>query len=376
MSNIKANSNKIALFLPSLHVGGAERVLLNLAWGFDERGLAVDLVVAKAEGPYLSQVPKGIRVVDLRASRILTSVPALAHYLRRERPAVMLSAIDHANIVALWARKLSAAPSRIVVSVHSTLTRATSNEPHVRGRLVPRLAGWFYPWADEVVAVSQGVAEDLAASTGLSAERIKVIYNPVVTPELLKKAQEPLDHPWFASGQPPVILAVGRLTVAKDYPTLIRAFALVRAKRSVRLMILGEGEERSGLENLVRELKLEENVLLPGHVDNPYNYMAQAAVFVLSSAWEGFGNVLVEAMAVGTPVVSTDCPSGPAEILEGGKWGRLVPTGNPAALADAITATIIDRPGDAGLDRYLENFGLERISGEYLKVLLPMLSRT
>jgi len=376
MSNIKTNNNKIALFLPSLHVGGAERVLLNLARGFDERGLAVDLVVAKSEGEYLSHVPKGVRVFDLRASRILTSVPALAHYLRRERPAVMLSAIDHANIVALWARKLSAVPSRIVVSVHSTLTRATAHEPHVRGRLVPRLAGWFYPWADAVVAVSRGVAEDLAASTGLSAERIKVIYNPVVTPELLKKAQESLDHPWFASGQPPVILAVGRLTAAKDYHTLIGAFALVRAERPVRLMILGEGEERCGLENLVRELKLEENVLLPGHIDNPYNYMAQAAVFALSSAWEGFGNVLVEAMAVGTPVVSTDCPSGPAEILEGGKWGRLVPAGNPAALADAITATIIDRPDDAGLDRYLENFGLERISGEYLKVLLPILSRT
>ncbi|MBT9173925.1 MAG: N-acetylgalactosamine-N,N'-diacetylbacillosaminyl-diphospho-undecaprenol 4-alpha-N-acetylgalactosaminyltransferase [Syntrophomonadaceae bacterium] len=375
MASIKVSSIKIALFLPSLHVGGAERVLLNLARGFAERGLAVDLVVAKAEGPYLSQVPKEVRIVDLRASRILTSLPALALYLRRERPEVMLSAIDHANIVALWARKLSAAPSRIVVSVHSTLTRATDNEPHVRGRLVPRLVAWFYPWADAVVAVSRGVAEDLAASTGLSAERIKVIHNPVVTPELLKKAKEPLEHPWFASGQPPVILAVGRLTAAKDYPALIKAFKLVRADRPARLMILGEGEGRTGLEALVRELGLEKDVLLLGHVDNPYNYMALAAVFALSSAWEGFGNVLAEAMAVGTPVVSTDCPSGPAEILEGGKWGRLVPAGNPEMLAGAIVASIMDRPDSAGLESRAKDFGLEKISGEYLKVLLPMLSQ-
>lgn len=360
---------RLALFLPSLHVGGAERVMLNLARGFAERGLTVDLVAAKAEGPYLSQVPEEVRIVDLGASRILTSVPALVRYLRGERPAAMLSAIDHANIVALWARKLAAVPSRTVVSVHSTLSRATAGESQTRGRLVPRLAGWFYPWADAVVAVSQGVAEDLACSTGLPRERIKVIHNPVVTPEMLRKAKEQLEHPWFAPGRPPVILAVGRLTAAKDYPTLIRAFALLREGRTVRLMILGEGEGRVGLEGLVRELGLEKDVLLPGHVDNPYNYMARAAVFVLSSAWEGFGNVLAEAMAVGTPVVSTDCPSGPAEILEGGKWGRLVPAGNPEMLADAISSTLTDRPDSAGLINRAQDFALERISGEYLKVL-------
>lgn len=343
--------------------------MVNLARGFVERGLAVDLVLAKAEGPYLSQVPKEVRVVDLQASRVLTSLPGLVRYLRRERPKALLSALDHANIVALWARKLTAVQCRLVVSVHNTLSLATDNASTVQGRLMPRLIRRFYPWADAIVAVSQGVAEDLAKTTGLPRERIRVIYNPVVTPELLEKVRQPLDHPWFMPGQPPVILSVGRLTVQKDYPTLIRAFARVREERPARLIILGEGEERPNLESLVRELGLQGDVSLPGFVENPYAYMARAVVFALSSAWEGFGNVLVEAMAVGTPVVSTDCPSGPAEILEGGKWGRLVPVGNPEMLADAIITTLKHQHDSTSMVGRAQVFGLESIIGEYWEVL-------
>lgn len=360
----------MALFLPSLRGGGAERVMVNLARGFVERGLAVDLVLAKAEGPYLSQVPREVRVVDLQASRVLTSLPGLVRYLRRERPAAMLSALDHANIVAIWARKLAGVRCRVVVSVHSTLSRATVNASTSRGHLIPSLIRMFYPWADAVVAVSRGVAEDLVRTTGMPQESVKVIYNPVVTPELLEKAREPLDHPWFAPGQPPVILSAGRLTAAKDYPTLIRAFALVRAERPARLMILGEGDERANLESLVRELGLKDDISMPGFVDNPYAYMARAAVFVLSSAWEGFGNVLVEAMAVGTPVVSTDCPSGPAEILEGGRWGRLTPVSDASALAAAIIANLKEGPKDPkGLRCRARTFSLHNIVEKYLEVL-------
>lgn len=362
-------AKNIALFLPSLRGGGAERVMLNLARGFAEQGQEIDLVLAKAEGPYLSQVPSDVRVVDLRASRVLASLPALVCYLKREQPTAILSAMDHANIVALWARKIARVKSRVIVSVHNTLSRSTVNADTSRGRLMPRLIRMFYPWADAIVAVSKGVADDLAKTTGLPRERIRVIYNPVVTPELLEKAREPLAHPWLEPGQPPVILSVGRLTKQKDYPNLIRAFARVRSKRPARLMILGEGEERPKLEALVRELGLEADVSLPGFVDNPYAYMARAAVFVLSSAWEGFGNVLVEAMAVGTPVVATDCPSGPAEILENGKWGRLVPVGAPEMLADAIIAIFNNRHKYSGSNRRSQIFNLESICEQYLKVL-------
>jgi glycosyltransferase involved in cell wall biosynthesis len=257
-------------------------------------------------------------------------------YLRREKPLALLSTLDHANIVALWAKRLSGSQARIVVRVTSTITFSSNNASSLRGRLVPWLIRCFYLKADGIVAVSKGVAQDLSRNFGIPAERIKVIYNPAVTPELFKRAKEPVEHPWFAPGQPPVILGVGRLTKAKNFPTLIRAFALVRRQRPARLMILGEGEERPRLEALVKELGLEEDVALPGFIDNPYAYMARAGVFVLSSAWEGLPYVLIQSMACGCPVVSTDCPSGPAEILENGKYGPLVPVGDVEVLAEAI----------------------------------------
>lgn len=358
----------VALYLHSLGGGGVERVMINLARGLSERGLAVDLVLAKAEGPYLSHVPPKVRVVDLGASRVLASFPGLVRYLREERPTVMLSALDHVNVVALWAGKFSGVPVRVVVSVHTTLSRASASAASLRARLTPFWIRPFYPWAHSVVAVSQGVADDLVRLTGLPKEKVRVIYNPVLTPELFAKAEENLEHPWFAPGEPPVVLGVGRLTAAKDYATLIRAFARVRQERPVRLMILGEGEERPNLETLVRELRLDKDVTLPGFVENPYKYMKRAGVFVLSSQWEGLPTVLVEALAVGTPVVSTDCPSGPAEILEGGKVGRLVPVNDVEALAQAILVGLDEERGRA-IER-MTAFSLDRVVEQYVEVLM------
>jgi glycosyltransferase involved in cell wall biosynthesis len=339
-----------------------------LARGFAERGYEVDLVLAKAEGPYLSQVPDNIRVIDLKSPRVLYSLPGLIRYLRQERPHALLSALDHANIVALWAKKLSRVPIRVVVSVHSTLSRASTNATSIRARLIPSWARIFYPWADAVVAVSKGVADDLIKLTELPQEKVHVIYNPVVTPELFAKADEPLDHPWFEPSEPPVILSVGRLTPAKDYSTLIKAFALVRKEMPARLMILGEGEERPKLEALIRDLGLEKDVALPGFVNNPYKYMKHAAVFVLSSQWEGLPTVLIEALALGIPVVSTDCPSGPSEILEGGKWGILVPVGNIEALAKAISNEIVARQTKEINERF-KDFALDKVTIKYLEIL-------
>jgi glycosyltransferase involved in cell wall biosynthesis len=361
---------QIAIFAPSLSGGGAERVMVNLAGAFTKRGLKVDLVLAKAQGPCLAAVPPEVRLVDLRASSILASVPQLVRYLRQEQPTALLSALDHANVIALWARRLAGVPDRVVVSVHSTLSIAAQHAPRIRGQLMPFFARRFYPWADIVVAVSKGVAEDLAECTGLPRERIQVIYNPVVTSEINSLAESPLDHPWFVPGEPPLVLGAGRLSAEKDFPTLIRAFARARQQRGARLVILGEGEERPDLEALIRELGLGADVALPGFVDNPYAYMARAAVLVLSSRWEGFGNVLAEAMACGTPVVSTDCPSGPAEILEGGRWGPLVPMGDVAALTEAILAQL-DSTAPAGMvESVTARFHEDRIVEQYLDVLM------
>jgi glycosyltransferase involved in cell wall biosynthesis len=279
----------------------------------------------------------------------------------------MLSALNHANIVAIWARFLSRAKMCLVVTEHSTLSLSTENTSSVRAKFMPVLIKAFYPYADAVVAVSRRVAEDLVARTGLPADKVKVIYNPVITPELFVKAEEPLDHPWFRPGEPPVILGVGRLTRAKDFPTLIRAFALVRKERLARLMILGEGEERPNLEALAHELGLEEEVALPGFVENPYKYIARAGVFALSSAWEGLPTTLVEALALGTPVVSTNCKSGPEEILEEGRWGRLVPVGNIEELAKAIGESLsMPRSLNVGA---LDRFRVDIVVDRYLEVM-------
>lgn len=367
-----SRGRKIALFMPTLDGGGAERVMLTLAGEFIRIGLAVDLVVSAARGVLTGDIPAGVRVMDLAASRLIRSTLPLAKYLRREHPNVVLSAMIEANCVAVWARALSRTRPRLVLSEHSNLSLATAHEPARRKRWLPRFARWAYPHADAVVAVSSGVADDLASTIGFRRECIHVIYNPIITPALLAMSREPLDHPWFKAGEPPVVLGVGRLVEQKDFPTLIRAFALLRRQRPARLLILGEGEDRRALTELVRELGVEGEVALPGFVHNPYQFMRAADVFVLSSAWEGFGNVIAEALACGTSVVSTDCPSGPSEILEGGKWGRLVPVGSPKQLGAAIIDAL-DRPvSRSGLDSSLQRFDEQRVAAQYLAVLMGM----
>lgn len=363
-----ANCRSIALYLPSLRGGGAERVMVALANGFAARGFAVDLVLAKAEGPFLGYVAASVRVVDLGARRVASSLPRLVGYLRREQPRALLSAMNHANVIALLARRLAGVTTRLVVSEHANFSQSMTVEPSRRGRLMPWFMRRTYPWADSVVAVSAGVADDLARAIALPRESIKVIYNPVVGEQTLCLANAPLDHPWFAPGEPPVVLGVGRLTAQKDFDVLIRAFASVRNMRPARLMILGEGELRPELEALVRQLGIGADVALPGFQANPLAYMRRAALFVLSSRFEGLPTVLVEAMACGTPVVSTDCPSGPAEILEGGKWGRLVPVGDAPALADAMAATLAEA-NPPQVEARAAAFGVENAVNAYLQLM-------
>jgi len=359
--------NNLAIFLMDLDGGGAERVMINLARGFAEQGLNVDLVLVKAEGPYLSQLPPNVRVVKLGSSRLIFSIPALAAYLKQEEPPVLISALEDTNIVALSAKKLAGVSTQVIVTVHNHLSCEATNATSLKRRLTPQLVKFFYHWADTIVAVSQGVAQNLF-ELGLPPKKIKAIYNPIVTPELNEKLQESLEHPWFLPNQPPVILGAGRLEKQKDFPTLIRAFAQVRQHYQVRLMILGEGTERSHLESLVQNLNLTEDVVFAGFVANPYVYMARATVLVLSSAWEGFGNVLVEAMAAGTPVVSTNCESGPAEILANGQYGKLVSVGDSEEMSEAIMTTLKDIQDGEVLKQRANEFSLKNAIIEYRKL--------
>jgi glycosyltransferase involved in cell wall biosynthesis len=364
----KQSPPDVALFLRGLYGGGTERILLTLARGFAERGLKVDLVLARAEGPYLAQVHPQVRIVDLQAQWMPSSLPKLVRYLRQVQPLNLIAALHYPCEIALWARQLAGVSTRIIVSEHNTLSLEAARIPQISVHLTSLAARLFYPWADEIVAVSQGVATDLTQIIHLPADRIQVIYNPVLTPELFSLAQEPVAHPWFKSGQPPVILGVGRLHPQKDFPTLIHAFDRVRQVRSARLMILGDGPERERLTALIAELGLTNDVALPGFVQNPYAYMSKASVFVLSSAWEGLGNVLIEAMAVGTPVVATNCESGPAEILDRGKYGHLTPVGDSEAIAAAILSVLAGHapPLDP---QWLDQFTAEICVQKYLDLL-------
>lgn len=366
MRALPAGRPDVALFLPALDAGGAERVMLDLAAAFLERGVAAELVLASRRGPYLRDVPAELPVVDLRRSRVATSLVPLAAYLRRRRPRALLSTLEHANVVALAASRF--APGVRVVMREANTVSSDLRLDGARSRVLLRLMRWTYPRADAVIAVSAGVARDLAERLGVPAARLHVIQNPVLTPRLREGACQPLDHPWFVGDAPPVVLAAGRLTPQKGFATLLRAFARARDVRPCRLVVLGEGEQRAELEALAVELGVREAVALPGFVPNPFPFMARCGAFVLSSAWEGLPNVLIQAMALGAPVVATDCPSGPAEILDGGALGALVPVGDEGAMANAIVDALGRGPA-APQPRWLERYDRDAVARRYLEVL-------
>ncbi len=361
-------SGHVAFYLPSLRGGGAEKVILNLAREFSQRGHTVDIVLVEAYGAYLDDVPEEINIVNLDTRRFFAALPKLIQYLNRTEPDALLSTIDTANIVSMCAKHLSGVSTRVVIRISNTIS---TKEEHgeLKHRLVHRIAKQVYPYADGIVAVSDGVTQDLQTTMGLPSELITTIYNPSVTPELQEKKEESIDHPWF-SEPVPVILGVGEFTKQKDFLTLIRAFSILLRDRDARLILLGKGPEKEVLEKEIKKLGLEENICLPGFVENPYAYMTNADVFVLSSRWEGCPNVLIEALACGIPIVSTNCPSGPKEILEDGKWGELVPVEDTTAMAKAINEKI-DTGCLAESEHYAHSrFSVETITTEYKKELL------
>ena len=366
---MNTTKERLAFFLPGLYEGGAERIILNLAKGISARGYAVDLVLARAEGPYLPQIPDTVRLIDLRAPRVLGSLPALVKYLQCERPTALLSAL-FANVIALWARRLCSVPGRLVITEHNTLSSIVKNTNDLRWKLYPKLAKWFYPWADNIIAVSNYVANDLTQVAKIPHDLIQVIYNPIVTPDLLDKSEASFEHPWFKDSETaPVVLAIGRLTDQKGFDVLIRAFSLVRKNRSVRLLILGEGENRPALQSLIMTLGLEQEVNLMGFVQNPYPYLSRASLFVLPSRWEGLPTVLVEALYLDTPIIATDCPGGSREILKDGLYGRLVPVDDPLLLAEAIERSMDNHRSCPPKESWTP-FTLEFVMDRYLNLLL------
>lgn len=365
---MSAQRPDLALFLPSLRGGGAERVMMDLARAAADTGRAVDVVVVNRHGAVTDDLGPGVRIVDLDRGRAATALPAFLRYLWRARPPALLSTLEHTNVLAVVATRLIRG-TRVVLREANTPAQDLEYEGR-KGRWLLRAMRWAYPLADAVVAVSQGVAGGLTDDLGLAPERTHVVFNPVITPRVLEGGRVRPDHPWFAAGEPPVVLAVGRLVEQKGFDVLLRAFASATARAACRLVILGEGPERDALRSSAERLGVADSVDLPGFVTNPFGYMAHSGVFVLSSRWEGLPNVLIQALAVGAPAVATDCPSGPREVLDGGRWGALVPVDDVEAMADAIVAAL---DGDAPRlpESWYGRYRLEDVTDAYLAILEP-----
>jgi glycosyltransferase involved in cell wall biosynthesis len=327
---------RIAVVLQDLAGGGAERVMLNLAKGFADAGHHVQLVLVRYAGAYASEVPANVEVVALNGGRTIKSIGLLARYFRVQQPDAVIAALPHVNIAAILARLLSNKRTTLIVTehVHVSIDRKSI------GLSLLKLAYWAMPLAyrlaDHIVSVSKGAAADLADVLRVARDRVQTIYNPVEVDHIVASSQTPPDHPWFKNNGYKVVLGVGRLVEAKDFRTLIQALAILRYRGDWKLVILGEGPDREQLELLIQEAGLQEHIDLAGFRHDVARFIAHSTVFALSSKWEALPTVLIETLALGTPIVSTDCQSGPAEILESGRYGMLVPVGDPRALAAAI----------------------------------------
>jgi glycosyltransferase involved in cell wall biosynthesis len=359
----------VALFVPSLEIGGAERVVVMLANEFARRGLRTEVVTACAFGPYRRDLGSEVLATCLGARSVALSLPPLARYLRTRNPAALFCFLNRANIVGLAARRLAGVRLPVVVSERSNLSAGTPFDGGRFGRILPFLMRRAYPSAEAVVAVSQGVADDLSQALAMPRDRIKVVHNPLDFDRISTLAEAEPAHPWLKHKARPVIVSVGRLHPAKDFGTLIRAFSLLRRDRPCRLIILGDGDERSRLEREIQACNLtSDDVDLPGFARNPFAFVKRADLFALSSRFEGFPNALVEAMACGTRIVATDCRSGPFEILEGGRWGRLARVGAAAGLSEALKAAL-DDPEPPDVVSRARQFTIEASADAYLGLL-------
>ncbi|MFA5940520.1 MAG: glycosyltransferase [Sinimarinibacterium sp.] len=365
--------SRLAIFIPSFDNGGVERMLINLATGISARGVDVDFLATRTDAPYFKTLAPAVRLIDLGARDPSGQLKALLTYLEESRPDALLSAKDECDDIALAAKRQTRVGTRFYIRAVVNVSQRLGYRNPIKRWTTRRWMRAVYPQADGIVAVSQGVADDVAAITGIPVERIHVAPNPVVRPDIYAQAEALPDHPFYKDRQLPLVLGVGRFGRQKNFELLLKACALANRERPLRLIILGSGHRQRRLLSLASRLGIDDRVSFPGFQPNAYAYMRHADLFVLSSLWEGSPNVLTEALALGTPVVSTDCPSGPREILQGGAIGPLVPLNDPPAMARAILKVLAEPPPrercraattDYSIDnsaaRYIHHMGLDQ----------------
>ena len=360
----------IALFLPSLEGGGAERAFVDLANQFVDLGIRVDLVLVRAKGPYLSEVRNEVRVVDLQSSRTTLAVLKLSRYLRKNRPDAVISGLDNANITSMIACIAAGCSKRAILTQRSIPSECYGlHYPHIQ-RLWLTILRLIYVRAKLIISNSHAASHDLCEGFGIPPAKLAVIHNSVDMVRIERLAIEDPKHPWTTSSAKPLLLSVGSLRPVKNFSTLLNAFAIVRQLLDCNLVVLGEGTERNRLEALAQKIGVSDSVQFLGFDANPFRWMSKASLLISSSITEGCPNVIQQALACGTPIVATDCPGGTSEILEGGKWGRLVPVANPQAMADAIIATLKDKSHPNGRLRAAD-FDPRKNAKQSLKLILP-----
>jgi len=355
---------RLAILAPLKSWGGIEGKIVTLSREFLAQGVAVELLLARGgQIPYPERLPAEVEIVDLNSGGKADTALKLARRLRRNPPDALLTAKDHAAKAALIGRALAGSSVPIYIKLTNTLSAT------LRRKLRWRTAQWLYPRADGAIAVSTGVRDDFLAHFRMPPDRVTTIYNPTITPEFPERMRQPVNHPWLQGSGPPVIIGMGRLTPQKDFATLLRAFARLRQMQPARLIILGEGPLRSDLEGLADELGITQELDLPGFIPDPLPWLYRADLFALSSRYEGLANVLIEALATGTPAVATNCPSSPQEILESGRWGPVVPVGDDEALAQGMRQAIASPPPQEALAASLERFRSGPVARRYLELM-------
>lgn len=367
LMSVEANHNlKVSILLPDLRPGGAERLHVNLAEEWGRSGVSAEFVLGNASGELLHYLPSSSKVIDLKAARVRNVLRSLVKYLKESKPDAIIAAMWPLTVFAPLASRLAGFKGRVIISEHSPLSIAYGRHGRLHRLIMRASQRLFYPLADVRVAVSSGIADDLATLSGLHREQFMVIHNPAA----LGKVNVNAACPEQLSRRPgPIILTVGTLKPVKRHDLLIEAFARMPASLDTTLCILGEGRMREQLEGQIDRLGLQGRVLLPGFAVDPGPWYAHSDLFVLSSDYEGFGNVIVEAMEYGVPVVSTDCPVGPTEILEQGLYGRLVSPANVEALASGMLASLREEPDRDALKRRARDFSLDVIARHYLDVM-------
>jgi len=362
---------KVAIFIPSLRGGGAENSMVNLANAIAKSGISVDLLVANAVGPNLINISKQVNLIDFKKNNVSLCLFRLIGYLKNNCPGSLLSAMTHVNVIALLANMLTGDSTRVIISVRTYLSASLYKEKKIKSKIVLFLSKYLYRKANKIIAVSQNVAKDVINLYKLPESMLRTIYNPVLTRELFELAERKINHLWLQEEcEYPLILSVGRLEEVKNFELLIKAFAILIKQYSARLLILGEGTLRPKLEKLINNLNLNDRVALPGYVNNPYVFMKNCSLFVLSSKYDGLPGVLIEALVLSPRIIATDCPGGCCEILDNGRYGKLVAVDSIEGLANAMLEALQNKPKRCNDSILLTKFKPETVVSQYLQVLL------